>query len=133
MYAQAVDAIEALLLRGENLRIAPQNLIEFWAVATRPAGAPNGLGLTPEQAAQEIARLKQQFPLILDTADVYPEWERLVTTYGVRGRQVYDARLAAIMLVHGITHILTFNGPDFRRYAPEGIVVVDPITVTVHP
>jgi hypothetical protein len=28
------------------------------------------------------------------------------------------------MLVHGITHILTFNGPDFVRF--KGIVAVHP-------
>jgi len=48
-------AIQTLLLRGEQLIIVPQNLYEFWAVATRPAGAPpsgsNGLGMSPTQAA----------------------------------------------------------------------------------
>lgn len=43
-------------------------------------------------------------------------------TVDVRGRQVYDARLVAVMLAHGITHILTFNGNHFRRFT--GITVV---------
>ncbi len=29
---------------------------------------------------------------------------------------VHDARLTAAMLVHGLTHILTFNISDFARY-----------------
>ena len=33
------------------------------------------------------------------------------------------------MLAHEITHILTFNGADFSRYTPVGIVAVDPATV----
>jgi predicted nucleic acid-binding protein len=49
--------------------------------------------------------------------------------YGVSGVQVYDARLAAAMIVHNVTHILTFNTSDFARYAPEGIVAVDPTIV----
>jgi predicted nucleic acid-binding protein len=50
-----------------------------------------------------------------------------VETYGVSGRQVHDARLAAVMEVHGVTHILTFNTDDFRRY--PGIISVDPHAV----
>ena len=40
----AQQAIEALWLRGDLPALTTQNLIEFWAVATRPAEA-NGLGL----------------------------------------------------------------------------------------
>jgi len=42
----------------------------------------------------------------------------------VSGRQVHDARLAAVMLAHGVSHVLTFNVEDFRRY--PGIVTVNP-------
>jgi predicted nucleic acid-binding protein len=49
--------------------------------------------------------------------------------YGVSGVQAYDARLVAAMIVHHVMHILTFNTADFARYAPEGIVAVDPTTV----
>jgi hypothetical protein len=37
---------------------------------------------------------------------------------------VHDARLVASTLAHGVTHLLTFNATDFRRY--PGIVVVPP-------
>ena len=37
--------------------MAPQNLVEFWAVATRPQ-SENGLGLTAEQAAKELAGIQ---------------------------------------------------------------------------
>ena len=52
----ARSAVHALLARRERLIIVPQNLYEFWAVATRKPGAPpagqNGLGMTIEQASQ---------------------------------------------------------------------------------
>ena len=54
-----------------------------------------------------------------DTASVYDEWERLVIQYQVKGVNVHDARLTAAMLVHGLTHILTFNIEDFNRYVME--------------
>ncbi|MDQ3652607.1 MAG: hypothetical protein M3458_20490 [Acidobacteriota bacterium] len=49
------DARRALLTlrkQAEELCIIPQNIIEFWAVATRPL-ANNGLGLTVDEAARE--------------------------------------------------------------------------------
>ena len=69
------------------------------------------------------------FSLLPDAPAIYPEWRRLVVDYSVSGVQVYDARLTAAMIVHHVTHILTFNTSDFARYAPEGIVAVDPTTV----
>ena len=45
-------------------------------------------------------------------------------TYDVGGKQVHDARLVAVMLVHDVTHFLTLNSSDFRRF-PE-ITVIEP-------
>ena len=54
--AAARRAVHGLLARRERLIIVPQNLYEFWAVATRKPGPPpagqNGLGMTCEQASQ---------------------------------------------------------------------------------
>ncbi|MEG4808362.1 PIN domain-containing protein [Microcoleus sp. F8-D3] len=123
MNADAVNAVITLRDRGEQLYIVPQNLIEFWNVCTRPIQR-NGLGRTATEAEAEINRLKQLFPLLLDTEAIYPEWERLVITYKVIGVNVHDARLVAAMLVHGLTHILTFNFTDFARYSE--ITAVNP-------
>ncbi|WP_233220942.1 hypothetical protein [Chlorogloea sp. CCALA 695] len=56
-YAQAQNAINKLLQQDVELNIVPQNLFEFWVVATRPANV-NGLGLTVEEATQEMALLE---------------------------------------------------------------------------
>lgn len=123
MYEEAVNATNTLLVRGEELYIAPQNLIEFWNVYTRPVER-NGLGHTVTEAEVEVNRLKGIFPILLDLPGIYGEWERLVITHAVMGVNVHDARLVAAMLVHGLTHILTFNTPDFRRFSQ--ITVVHP-------
>jgi predicted nucleic acid-binding protein len=34
----------------------------------------------------------------------------------VSGKQAHDARIVAAMKVHGVTHLLTFNTDDFKRY-----------------
>jgi hypothetical protein len=43
-YEAAANALAKLRVRNETLCIVPQNLIEFWAVATRPINK-NGLGM----------------------------------------------------------------------------------------
>lgn len=124
-------AIPALMAEGALLHPAAQSLVEFWAVATRPT-AVNGLGLTPALAQVEIANFKAAFTRLEDAPGIYPEWERLVTTYAVIGKQAHDARLVAAMHVFGLTHLLTFNVSDFRRYqTAEDIIVVDPAQVPV--
>jgi hypothetical protein len=40
----------------------------------------------------------------------------------VKGKQVYDARIVAALLRHHISHLLTFNASDFRRYSEMNIV-----------
>lgn len=90
---------------------------------TRPAGA-NGFGLSPTQAHQEVTQLESFFRFLHDTPDVYVHWRRLVVSAGVSGVKVHDARLVAVMLTHGISHLLTFNAGDFKRF--PSITAVDP-------
>lgn len=116
MNAITVNAIQSLLSRGEDLCIMPQNLIEFWAVATRPTSV-NGLGLPFAEALMELSELKLIFTLQPDTSDIFAEWENLLVHHQVIGKQVHDTRLVAAMRVHRITHLLTFNVNDFKRFS----------------
>jgi predicted nucleic acid-binding protein len=126
MHLDTQRAILKLKKQGEFLCIIPQNIIKFWAVATRPLDK-NGLGLSITQAEEESEKLKKIFILELDTPEIFTEWESLVIKYQVMGKQVHDARLAAAMLAHNITHLLTFNVDDFKRFSD--IVVVDPRSI----
>ncbi|HEV3256865.1 MAG TPA: PIN domain-containing protein, partial [Gemmataceae bacterium] len=103
----ADDATKALRGRGDSPCVVPQVLYEFWVVATRPA-AQNGLGLTAAQAETEISRIEAFFPLLADSGATYAEWRRLVTAHQVIGKSAHDARIVAAMLVHRVTHVLTF-------------------------
>jgi len=123
MQSPVHQAMRRLLARGEDVFLVRQNLVEFWVVATRPTDR-NGLAMSTQEAAAELERLERQFPVLPDTDAVYIEWRRLVTTHSVAGFRSYDARIVAAMLVHGVSHLLTFNVGDFRRY-PD-ITVVHP-------
>ena len=128
MCASALNALGVMRERGEERYLTHQNLVEFWRSATRPTER-NGLGLTITEAEVELQRLEELFPVLPDVPEIYPEWRRLVLEYSVMGVNVHDARLVAAMLVHKLTHILTFNIGDFNRYAAE-ITPVHPTTVT---
>lgn len=128
MRADALSSLSALRRQGENLYLASQNLIEFWRTCTRPIDR-NGLGMTIAESEVELMRLENIFPILPDNPEIYPQWRRLVITYGVMGVNVHDARLVAVMLVHGLTHILTFNTSDFVRYTE--ITAVHPTAIAL--
>ena len=126
MHPDAVNAVAALLAAGEQVCILPQSVSEFWNVCTRPADK-NGLGWTPAQTDKEVTRIEQLITVILDIPTIYGEWRQLVANHNVAGVQVHDARIAAAMKAHGLTHLVTFNTKDFRRYT--GINAVTPAEV----
>jgi predicted nucleic acid-binding protein len=124
------SAIHKLLAQREQVIIVPQNLYEFWAVATRKPGAPplghNGLGMTPEQASQWLAFFQRRFTLLPDRDDLSARWHTLVKGLGIKGFRSHDARLVAAMESYGIARLLTFNGDDFKSFA---ITAVDPSSI----
>ena len=128
LYSVATDVVEKLLNDGHALYITPQNVAEFWNSATRPK-INNGLGMTPQQAEDEVRRLETILLLAPDDPTIYIEWRRIVLDKNVCGVLVHDARLVAAMKVHGITHVLTFNARDFARF--DDIVVVVPSSIQI--
>jgi predicted nucleic acid-binding protein len=124
-HRDAVAGAHRLIESGEPVHVAAQNITEFWAAATRGT-AQNGLGLDVAAAAAAIDRIEQVFALLPDDPKIYDDWRRLVILHQIIGNRVYDARLVAVMLVHGIGRILTFNVADFVRF---GVVAVHPSAV----
>ena len=130
-FVAADNAVQGLKSQNERCCVARQNLIEFRNTASRPLDK-NGLGLSPAAADLDLDYLERDLNVLPENDLVYDVWRRLIAAKGVSGKQVHDARLVAFMLVYGVTHILTFNGSDFRRFEtlpPEigtGIVIVNP-------
>jgi predicted nucleic acid-binding protein len=124
------QAISELHLRGEALQIAPQNLIEFWNVATRPITA-NGLGRDIAVADALCARFENSFGLLDDRPGIFQVWKGIVVSQGVIGKQVHDARLVAVCIVHQVTQLLTFNTNHFARFAASapGLTVLHPAAI----
>jgi predicted nucleic acid-binding protein len=127
MQQTAKDAVKLLLSRGETLCVFPQNFYEFWVTATRPAHQ-NGFGLAPADAEIQIVEFETLFSLRRDTPAIYDQWRNLVTQHSVLGKNAHDARIVAAMKIHNVTHLLTFNTDDFKRYS--GISVISPSQVS---
>ena len=107
-HAEAENAVDKLLKRGDTLFITLQNVSEFWNVCTRPADK-NGLGFPIAQTETELSKIEQVFDLLPDTLEVYKNWRELVVKHSVSGIQVHDAKIVAAMKAHNIQDLLTFN------------------------
>jgi len=95
---------------------------------TRPVER-NGLGLSVVETEREVRAIEGGMVLLPDNEAVYREWRRIVVKYSVSGVQVHDARLAAAMYVHGVSHIFTLNVADFNRF--DGLTALHPDNVKV--
>jgi predicted nucleic acid-binding protein len=124
-HAVALASVARLLADGETVYFTAQNISEFWNVVTRPVGN-NGLGFPVSVAQSEVEEIERILTPLPDIPAAYTEWKRLVVKHSVTGVKVHDARLVALMNVHGVKRILTFNGQDFNRY---GVEVLHPASV----
>lgn len=131
LHASVRAAVRALKTRGDTLSTTAQNIAEFWNVCTRPASARGGLGLSIAETSQRLRLLERVIRILPDSPAAYPLWRNLVVTLGIQGVQVHDARLAALMQVHGAVHILTLNVADFGRFS--GITAMDPARIITAP
>jgi predicted nucleic acid-binding protein len=122
-YALAKRALQTLRHRAEPLCVTPQNIIEFWTVATR-AREHNGLGLQLAEVVEEVKDIRALFRLLPDTPEILDIWIQLVIDHNVMGKPTHDAHIVAAMKAHSVACILTFNGGDFKKF--PGIVVIHP-------
>ena len=109
------DAVDSLLQAGEDPCVCAQILIEFWAVSTRPREV-NGLGLTLAVASRQVADFRETFTCLSEPPDMADRWQEVAEKHAVTGKQAHDARSVALMLAHGVTHLITLNIDDFSCY-----------------
>jgi len=115
-HLSTTNAIALLIQNDWSLLLVPQCLIEFWSVATRPAGVRGGLGMSPAMAQAAIEDFLSDRLLLPEPPNLFTFWYALVSKHSVSGKQVWDARLVACMQAYDIPYLLTCNPDDFRRY-----------------
>ena len=113
------NLIAGAMLRLSDRRVefcfTSQSLGEFWNVSTRALDR-NGLGLSVQETNRRFQALVHSMKLLPETEDVFMVWQLLMLANEVRGVQVHDAHIAAVLEVHGVRRLLTLNGRDFKRF-----------------
>lgn len=100
---------------GEPVCISRQILREFLAVVTRPQIWARPMPL--QAAVAPVQRLADEFEILEDGPAVWDRLKELCGIFSFGGRQVHDANIVVTMLAHGERRLITFNRPDFRRFA----------------
>jgi hypothetical protein len=95
----------------------PQNAAEFWNVCTRPATSRGGFGFSIDETVRKLRLIERLISVRAETEATYQEWKQ------------FDARIVAGMKSHGITHLLTLNGADFKRFSPL-VTVMEPSEIS---
>jgi predicted nucleic acid-binding protein len=108
-------ALRTLRERGDQICFAPQNLVEFWCVCTRPRSA-NGFGLGILETDRRARVIERLLILLPDGPAVHAEW---------RPNLLCPTKLGRILVrLHGLANLLTFDVDGFGRYS--GISAVHP-------
>ena len=126
-YGDVRGAIKFLLTTRKTLFTGLQQYAEFWNVSTRPPGDRGGFQLPLDEVERRLRKIERGVRILTETPLTPEVWKTLVVRYGVRGVQVHDARMVALMLTHSVTRLLTLNPSDFARFRPEGL---EPMTPT---
>jgi predicted nucleic acid-binding protein len=72
--------------------------------------------LTIDEVQHRLRILERLVAVLRETDSFYPKWKAMVSAHLVSGKQVHDARIAALMSAHRVRRILTLNPTDFTRY-----------------
>ena len=120
MHAEARGAINTLVAKGDAVCVIPQNIIEFWNVATRPA-LNNGLGFTTVQAQVEVEKIEKLFQVIPDVVGILAPLATGIIISRT-GSYAPGFALAAIMLVAGLAAYWFIVGELKHSDYPTSIV-----------
>jgi predicted nucleic acid-binding protein len=106
-------AVRRIKANGDITVTSVQNACEFWNVSTRPVESRGGFGLTSDEARRRLSVIERIATILPYPSGLYSRWKQLVISHGVKGVQVHDAKIAALMQQYNIDRIVTLNPSDF--------------------
>jgi predicted nucleic acid-binding protein len=115
-HSSAAALVKLGLENSSRFCIAPQNLVEFAAVATRPRF------VNPPMPPETLARMLDLLYRSRRLAKIYPRRGTVIravregTAIGIAGPVWYDLFLAITMRDAGVETIVTDNVQDFRNF-----------------
>ena len=100
--------------QGVQLCTTPQVYREYLVVLTRGSIFERAFTVTEALAALEA--LRPAFRELSPTSGTFTALTHLVRRYEVRGKQVHDANIVAVMATYGMDTLATYNRGDFQRF-----------------
>lgn len=116
LHAPCAELLARSLRRRGLYCIAPQNLVEFAAVVSRPRL------VSAAMPAADIRRICDLLYRSRTLTKIYPQRGTVIralregTALGVQGPRWYDLFLAATMRDAGVNVVITENVEDFREF-----------------
>jgi predicted nucleic acid-binding protein len=112
--SRSVGLINRLMKDGIPCVISPQIIREYLVVFTR--------GLSPTDpvraaALSNIHKFLETFILLEENQQTVARLSAIVADGKAGGKQIHDANIIAVMLVHGVKRLVTHNIDDFEAYA----------------
>ena len=115
---------------GYHLALSGQILREYLVVATR-AVQDNGLGLSVDQALGNLAAFARRAVFYDENEAVSLRLRALCAGGRLKGKRLHDASVAATLLAHGLSTLITENPRDFQEFAEVktvGLQALRPVT-----
>lgn len=108
--------------QGVQLCTTLQVYREYLVVLTRGSIFERTFTVTEALAALEA--LRPAFRELSPTSETFTALTHLVRRYEVRGKQVHDANIVAVMVTYGMDALATYNRGDFQRF--EEVTLLTP-------
>lgn len=112
LHPQAVRFFQAAAEQGWGLFLGTQNIREYLVVTTRPI-ANNGLGMSMNDALENIRRFRRRCSLIGETQDAGERFLRWAEQFQIHGKRLHDVQILATAACGRIHALITANPKDF--------------------
>ena len=113
-HKQAREWLASLQHKGQDLCVTTQILREYMVILTR--GNVFEKAFSVNQVLTQIQVLLSGLTVLDEPLPSSELLRTLVHRYQVRGKNIHDANIVAVMLTHGVRRLATFNPADFRRF-----------------
>jgi predicted nucleic acid-binding protein len=77
-----------------------------------------------DEAVAALNGVRPAFRTLSPADDTFEECTSLIQRHGVRGKQVHDANIVAVMMTYDLKGLATYNQSDFRRF--DDVLLLDP-------
>ena len=122
-YLQARQWLSTLHDAGVRLCVTTQILREYLVVLTR--GTVFERSFDTDQALAHVRAFLPTLTVLDEPIAAADLLRELVHRHQIRGKQIHDANIVAVMLTHAIHRLVTYNRADFVRFDEISLETVE--------